>query len=260
MAVRRVLPEAAVYRGRSRIALLLASAALLGGCGSDPNEASEENFKRILAPLVEKRACTALPASDATEWAHEFGDVQVTGLYPLTAQVAYGYNFGIRQWVEGGVFRGDPGAIDTYQRLVDLGALERRDAPITYEDFTVGLGVGATKRPRHFAYFTPTEAAKTLFSEMEATRGRNVGTTVPALCFGKGYVESIDNFTIPGEGEIQSTIVTYTWRTDPLNAVAQAVYDAHIPLVYRKPPLSETASIRLVLTNNGWAPAERSNF
>jgi hypothetical protein len=154
----------------------------------------------------------------------------------------------------GGVFAGDPSAIDTYEHLAQIGALTRRDAPITYEEVDVGLGVGLTKRPRHFAYFTPTAEAKPLFSELETSTGsEGAMKTVPALCYGIGRVDRIDNFTIPGDASVKTTTVTYTWSTEPLGTLAQRIHDSQIPLV-QTPPLSGTKTIVLSLTNKGWEP------
>ena len=229
--------------------MLLVSVGV-SGCSSK-NEPSEANFEKALAPMVANLPCAVLPKPNADNWVREFGPVKPEGFYPLTAAIGYGYNFGSREWVQGGVFRGDPSAEDTYTRLVELGALRREDAPIQYEDAEVPY-VGLTKRPKHLAYFYPTDEAKALFTQIDAKVYSNrPPEAVPALCYGGGKVLSVDNFTIPGDGAVQTSQVTFTWGVDPINAAAQAIHDADIPLV-DQPPLGGSQTVIFTLTNEGW--------
>ena len=231
---------------------VISLAMLISGCGvgPDPNDASEENFRAVLEPQVAKLACSVLPIEDASVRAKRGAEVKDSDHYPLIGSIGYGFNFGSGEWVEGGVFAGDPGPEGTYRKLSELGALERKETPIEYSDEQMPFGMGASRRPSKYAIYTPKGEFKDLFSSV--TRKTMNGQTVeaPALCFGIGKITSIQ-FSIPSEGESKSSRVDYTWSAEPLSNAARKLYDQDIPLV-RKPSLSGQGSAVLVLTNNGW--------
>lgn len=241
-------PEQFFRAGLASVSLVI----LLAGCsvGADPNDASEENFRSVLEPQVAKLACTALPVEDANVLAKRGPEVNVGDLYPLIGGIGYGFNFASGEWVEGGVFAGDPGPEDTYRKLSELGALDRKETAVEYSDEQMPFGRGTSRRPQKYAIYTPKDEFKELFSSV--TRKTLNGQTVeaPALCYGVGKITSIQ-FSIPAEGESKSSRVEYTWSAEPLSNAARQLYDQDVPLLGR-PPLSGKGNAVLVLTNNGW--------
>ena len=231
---------------------------LLSGCGSlsDPKAATEENFKAVLEPLVSKMACSALPLEDAEILQHRGSEAKPGEAYPLIGYMGFGYNFGTGKWVEGGLAR-DIGPIDTYRKLAELGALDRKVAPIEYTEEQLIGGLGMSQRPHKYEFYTPTGQQKEIFTTMAS--GGNYGqpsVDVPAVCFGTGKITSIQ-FTIPEDGQAKSSRVEYTWSAEPISDAARQIYDQDIPL-FKKPPLSGQDAVILVLTNNGWQKMERS--
>ena len=227
---------------------------LLSGCSalSNPNAATEENFKAVLEPSVNKLACVALPVSDPKTLEQRGANVKPSDPYPLISYIGYGFNFGTQEWVEGGVFRGDVGPEDTYLKLSELGALERRETPTSYTEEQLPFGLGASQRPHKYAIYTPTTAFKDLFGTItkEVPNGQPA-VELPAICYGAGKITSLQ-FTIPEDGESKSSRVEYSWSAEPVSATAAQLYNQNITLV-NKPPLSGKETVTLVLMNNGWA-------
>lgn len=240
-----------------RIALAI-STALLSGCSalSDPNAATEENFRAVLEPMVSKLACAPLPTSDPETLARRGANVKLGDPYPLISSIGYGFNFGTREWVEGGVFRGDVGPEDTYLRLSEIGALERRETPTSYTQEQLPFGLGTSQRPHKYVIYTPTNAFKDLFGTItkDASNGQQA-MELPAICYGSGKITGIQ-FTVPEDGDSKSSRVEYTWSAEPLSATATQLYNQSITLV-NNPPISGKETVRLVLTNNGWAKMDK---
>ena len=241
-----------------RSSAMIGILALLSGCGalSDPNAATEENFKAVLEPLVGKLACAELPMSDAETLQHRGADVKADAPYPLVGAIGYGFNFGSGKWVEGGVFPGDPGPENAYRKLSEFGALDRKETEVSYTEEQMPFGMAASQRPHKYAIYTPTASFKELFATIPSTSNNGQpATDIPAICYGTGKITSIQ-FTIPEDGQAKSSRVDYTWSAEPVSDAARQLYDQNIILT-RKPPLSGKETVTLVLTNNGWQQMER---
>jgi hypothetical protein len=205
---------------------LLAASVSMGAC-SDPKEASEDNFRAIIEPVVKNAFCRqiSIPQYRLTE---KYTDDAPA--FPLIIGATP------PQW---------GGSTETEMRSMleaatKQGLLTRtaKTAPAVYGSSSDAL------KPAQLITYEPTDKGKDVF---RGVGGKRTGSPErPSVCFGEGKVDDIVRWTEPADAFGQTmTQVTYTYsgKNFPDSVPKEMIEQASKP---------KEATIGLIKMSDGW--------
>ena len=222
-------------RNHKWIVISLVSAGI-SGCSSE-STLSETTIRKALEQDVSLRPCAILQASTIKD-----GDPE-------------------KATVPGSAF---PIQINEYSSYQGYVAWDTKDGPLK-ELANISVLVSETGAPgkfnqavRRVVTYKVAPGAESVF-ETKVTKGSDGSEHYhPMVCFGRGVIESVDNFTIPAEQGPQMTSVSFTWKAEAKTDMERRVLESQN---FRgiKPKIYGTENAVLSLTNNGWQNIQADN-